>query len=89
MKKLHLSLDDLRVESFETSAGGATRGTLFANQGSHVVSCNGSCDPTCDERNVSCANTCEATCNRIQVSCPNTCDHTCDHHHVSCGQRCD
>ena len=58
MAKLHLKLEELDVESFETSQMRAKFGTVRANDGtrlecppdSNLVSCGGSCDFTsCDD----------------------------------------
>jgi hypothetical protein len=75
MKKLTLTLDDLRVDSFETSVGRQERGTVIGEQ---QCTCNTQCGqntcpgcPTCD---YTCANT-----------CPNTCWDTCDY---TCGNTC-
>ncbi len=81
MKKLALNLEDLAVESFDTSGKAAARGTVIGHDettGPYVVcscaptpnhteqvSCNGTCD------NSACYGTCDA-------SCGGTCDYTCD-----------
>lgn len=59
MAKLHLELDQLTVESFETADGSGNPGTVRANEGtqvfqcgedSNLVSCGGSCHHTsCDD----------------------------------------
>jgi hypothetical protein len=74
MKKL--KLDDLRVDSFDTSFTEAgMRGTVhghYSVDGTCPLSCAGTCDPTCPD---SCAATCQGTC---WNSCAgNTCDFTC------------
>lgn len=76
MKKLTLTFDELRVESFETSSMQAERrGTVhghFSLNGSCAYSCGSSCDATCPD---SCGNTCQGSC---PLSCAgNTCDFTC------------
>jgi hypothetical protein len=64
MKKLSLTLDDLRVDSFQTSDDRQEKGTVFGEQ---QCTCPTNCTcpgcPTCDE---TCPNTCWETC-------PNTC----------------
>lgn len=64
MKKLRLELEDVRIESFETSSVRAEKGTVFGEQQwsrPGQASCNG--DETC-------ANTCGPVCDSL---------HTCDH----------
>lgn len=67
LSKLKLDLDELTVDSFDTSPGEAENGTVFGEQCTceTVCTCPG-CD-TCDISCYSCAVTCAATC-------PNTCD---------------
>jgi hypothetical protein len=45
MKKLTLNLDELAVESFDTQAVGAERGTVRGHEDTDAVSCFGSCAP--------------------------------------------
>jgi predicted RNA-binding Zn-ribbon protein involved in translation (DUF1610 family) len=48
MKKLSLQLDDLRVDSFETSADSAARGTVVGNAPTVMGNtCGFSCPYTC------------------------------------------
>ncbi|HEU0298007.1 MAG TPA: hypothetical protein VFR37_01105 [Longimicrobium sp.] len=75
MRKLTLALEDLAVESFDTSPAVREKGTVFGEQQctcQSVCSCPGC--PTCD---VTCPNTCDdLTC---AVTCYNTCDdYTCE-----------
>ncbi|HEX6368604.1 MAG TPA: hypothetical protein VF006_06720 [Longimicrobium sp.] len=68
MKKLTLTLDDLRVDSFQTSEGRQEEGTVFGEQCTCQTNCTCPGCPTCDR-------TCPATC---EYSCYNTCDqYTC------------
>jgi hypothetical protein len=68
MKKLSLTLDDLRVDSFHTSCGQKEKGTVFGEQCTCDTACTCPGCPSCD---YTCAYTCEATC-------PNTCEqYTC------------
>jgi hypothetical protein len=88
MNKLKLRLDDLRVDTFQTTSGQKEKGTVFGEQCTCYTnctcpgcptcdaSCNGSCDVSC---NGSCAATCDASC---YGSCDWTCEDTCDY---SCG----
>ena len=87
MIKLKLRLDDLAVESFDTTAVRQEKGTVFGEQCTcqTVCSCPGcpSCDPTC-------AYTCDdATCPACPTcgaTCANTCDDpTC---YETCGFSC-
>jgi hypothetical protein len=74
MKKLRLEVDELRVDSFDTDAGGASRRGTVAGQllaysldqsgceiysGCCTQSCNGTCDATCAD---TCWQTCKYTC---------------------------
>jgi hypothetical protein len=48
MKKLSLKLDDLRVDTFQTSDGSAARGTVVGNAPTVVGNtCTPSCPYTC------------------------------------------
>lgn len=48
MKKLALKLDDLRVDSFQTSADSAARGTVMGNAPTVMgYTCGYSCPNTC------------------------------------------
>jgi hypothetical protein len=68
--KLKLSLDDLRVDAFETTpadAGG--RGTVHAlemTEGTRAPSCEGSCANTCGL-------SCLPTCHYDVLTCGDTC----------------
>jgi hypothetical protein len=73
MKKLTLTLDDLRVDSFHTSDGRQEKGTVFGEECTCQTNCTCPGCPTCDR-------TCPNTCN---VSCPDTCYETCGN---TCGQ---
>lgn len=70
MKKIKLDLDELTVESFDTTPEGAVYGygtcPTFCGQATCYVSCNGTCD-TCPATDCSCPvrsclETCCATC---------------------------
>lgn len=92
MKKLRLQLDDLRIDSFDTTAPQKAKGTVFGEQCTCYTnctcpgcptcyqSCNGSCDASC---NGSCGATCDGTCG---ATCEDTCYNTCA---VSCGATCE
>ena len=59
MKKLCLTLDDLRVDSFHTSAGQQKEGTVYGEQCTCPTACTCPGCPTCD---ATCPYTCEQTC---------------------------
>lgn len=99
MRKLSLELDELAVESFETAAVQALRGTVDG----HVVSmqpgqcvtdedlsCGGSCPHagTCGEN--SCQESCYASCaGTCGSTCgADTCDYTCDNGATCYGAAC-
>ncbi len=79
MKKLKLNLEDIKIESFQTSEVKIEKGTVQANaSGSHIHchdceetfagTCLGTCvwqDPTCDP-----TSPCQVSCN---LTCFNTC----------------
>ncbi|HEX6749227.1 MAG TPA: pinensin family lanthipeptide [Longimicrobium sp.] len=74
MKKMTLSLDALRVESFETDADHPARGTVRGHDGSDVV-IDGSNDISCD--------TCQ-TCDDSQ--CDSCWFNTCTCHRYCVGE---
>lgn len=78
MNKLKLRLDDLHIESFDTTVPQKEKGTVFGEQCTCYSECTCPGCPTCD---ASCNGTCEAdtgcgpTCN---ASCRASCvDNTC------------
>lgn len=94
MRKLRLDMDDLRVESFETSAGESGAGTVRG----HELTVNRVTDRTstscgqviCDRQTVqtcvSCGDGCSVTC----FTCPGQatlCDFTCEGE-ASCATVC-
>ena len=96
MKKLKLNLDEIKVESFETSSHSFTQGTILA-QGAETEgavdtcyeycltqaqTCDPSCGPSCNTAcGQSCIGTCPATCGVTCATCEN--QNTCDY---SCQQ---
>jgi hypothetical protein len=88
MSKLKLHLEDLHVDTFQTTSVQKPKGTVFGEQctcytqctcpgcPTCYASCNGSCDASC---NGTCGASCDGTCG---VSCDWTCDYTCGD---SCG----
>lgn len=72
MKKLSLTLDDLRVDSFHTSAAREEKGTVIAEQCTCPTNCETQCTcPGCPTCYATCPNTCEETCG---ITCG---QHTC------------
>lgn len=77
MKKLALNLDELHVESFDTSSGEPDgRGTI-QGRAADTENTPDTCDVTCPNNN---------TCD---ITCPNTCLNTCqDSCYGTCGAAC-
>jgi len=79
MKKLALSLDDLAVESFDTSDAENGVGTVFGREddqlGTGSGTCQGvSCESTCFQRLCTCTNGMETACDYSCGTCLNECD---------------
>ena len=79
MNKLKLKLDDLQVDTFQTTAPQKAKGTVFGEQCTCYTQCTCPGCPTCD---ASCNGTCDASCNGTCASCDASCGGTCD---WSCG----
>jgi hypothetical protein len=75
--KLKLNLDQLSVDSFDTSAQQATRGTVHGEQCTCPTACTCPGCPTCD---ATCANTCD------DYTCAASCNGTCGA--ATCGNSC-
>lgn len=75
MKKLSLSLDELHVESFQTTPEEQkSRGTVVGQQCTCYTNCTCPGCPTCDH---TCPYTCPYTCDdNTCVSCAETCANT-------------
>jgi hypothetical protein len=81
--KLKLNLEDLAVDTFDTTVREKAKGTVFGEQCTCYTNCTcpgcptcyASCNGTCD---ASCNGTCDASCNGT-CNCPsgNTCDWSC------------
>ncbi len=80
MRKLTLNLEDLSVDSFDTTATHRPKGTVFGEQCTCYTNCTCPGCPTCA---ASCNGTCDASCNG---SCGVTCDASCN---GTCGWSCD
>lgn len=85
MRKLTLSLDTLKVDSFETNVQDGARGTVRAHWTQHAdESCFGTCDGMCT-RDASC----QGGCGTGYASCWGTCGASCGGTCVaSCGATC-
>ncbi|HLM68348.1 MAG TPA: hypothetical protein VK358_12505 [Longimicrobium sp.] len=85
MKKMKLNLDELAVDSFDTSANEKPRGTVFGEQCTCHTACTCPGCPTCA---ASCNGTCyEATCNTCAGQW--TCDYSCDScQYTQCANSC-
>jgi hypothetical protein len=75
MKKLTLDLDQLTVDSFDTSETGAEKGTVFGEQCTCYTNCTCPGCPTCDHTQCQ-QNTCDFSCNGSCWTCQY--DPTCD-----------
>jgi hypothetical protein len=88
MKKLRLQLEDLQIDSFQTTSPEKPKGTVFGEQCTCYTQCTCPGCPTCD---ASCNGTCDASCNGScdgcsgDPSCFGSCDETCE---WSCGTTC-
>jgi hypothetical protein len=84
MKKLRLQLEDLQIDSFQTTPAEKPKGTVFGEQCTCYTQCTCPGCPTCD---ASCNGTCDASCNgtcncsgaTCDASCYGTCEWTCDY----------
>jgi hypothetical protein len=81
--KLKLHLEDLAVDSFDTTTAEKPKGTVFGEQCTCYTQCTCPGCPTCD---ASCNGTCGATC---AASCYGTCDASCNTCAGSCYGTCD
>jgi hypothetical protein len=60
MKKLKLQLEDLQIDSFQTTPAEKPKGTVFGEQCTCYTNCT--C-PGCPACYASCNGTCDASCN--------------------------
>lgn len=87
MEKLKLHLDELSVESFDTSCNLKDKGTVVGEQNTNTCpgcpTCAATCAYTCDDATCpncpTCAASCNGTCagNTCWDSCGRTCWDTC------------
>ena len=83
--KLTLNLEQLSVDSFQTTSAPAEKGTVFAEQCTCYTACTCPGCPTCDATcGGTCGNTCAASCNGTcnDATC-NTCGYSC--YYTDCG----
>jgi hypothetical protein len=64
--KRKLRLDDLQVDTFETTPVQEQRGTVFGEQCTCDESCGGTCEWSCG---ATCAASCGGTCDNFNPSC--------------------
>jgi hypothetical protein len=81
MGKLTLRLDELEVDSFDTTAAERGRGTVFGEQCTCDTQCTCPGCPTCDI-------TCPATCGGSCDSCADTCVPCNNSNHGTCDKSC-
>ena len=74
MAKLKLQLEDLMIDSFDTTAAKKERGTVFGEQCTCWTYCGQNTCPGCPTCNNSCGGSCEYSCNG---TCPDTCGASC------------
>jgi hypothetical protein len=85
MKKLKLHLDDLQIDSFQTTPAEKPKGTVFGEQCTCYTQCTCPGCPTCDAScNGTCDATCPNTCFTCELSCRPSCLGTCDYFNPSC-----
>jgi hypothetical protein len=86
--KLTLKLDDLLVDSFDTTVSRKPKGTVFGEQCTCYTNCtcpgcptcDYTCAYTCDDNTCPACPTCQASCNGTcnEATCGNSCYGTCD-----------
>lgn len=85
MKKLKLGLEELAVESFDTTPAHRERGTVVGEQCTCPTACTCPGCPTCD-------NTCPYTCDDQTCpacpTCAESCGGTCPGQGFSCNESC-
>jgi len=82
--KLKLNLEQLAVDTFDTTTTEKSKGTVFGEQCTCYTNCTCPGCPTCY---ASCNGTCDASCNgTCGASCAGTCGASCG---ATCGYSCD
>lgn len=85
MNKLKLQLEELRIDSFDTSPAAKSKGTVFGEQCTCWTQCGQNTCPGCPTCDATCNGTCDGTCD---ASCNGTCGgYSCDY--GSCYVTCD
>jgi hypothetical protein len=87
--KLTLNLEDLAVDTFDTTLRPKDRGTVFGEQCTCWTQCGQNTCPGCPTCDASCNGTCYASCNGT-CNCPsgNTCDWSCQATDCNYGYTC-
>ena len=83
MRKLKLELENLTVESFDTTTPAKPRGTVFGEQCTCYTQCTCPGCPTCDN---TCPQTCAYTCD--DASCNGSCGCMSDIKFTECSCTC-
>src|SRR5688500_19144585 len=89
--KLTLKLEDLSVDSFDTTTPQRAKGTVFGEQCTCYTQCTCPGCPTCDAScNGTCGASCYGTCGGATCdgSCGRTCEYSCDCSQYSCDYTC-
>jgi hypothetical protein len=91
--KLKLKLDDLLVDTFDTTAVQKAKGTVFGEQCTCWTYCGQNTCPGCPTCDASCNGTCGASCNgtcgaSCDASCYGTCDDSCECSNWTCDDYC-
>jgi hypothetical protein len=86
MRQLKLHLEDLQIDSFQTTPPERPRGTVFGEQCTCHTACSCPGCPTCDAScNGTCAGSCYGSCGD---TCDNSCGGTCDYSCYTCDYTC-
>jgi hypothetical protein len=87
MKKMKLNLEQLAVDSFDTSAAPQPRGTVFGEEYTNLTHCSCPGHPSCDGYDTCQGSpSCDGVCTYTQGN--DTCDITC-HGAFTCELSCD
>ena len=102
MNKLKLQLEDLQVDTFQTTSAEKPKGTVFGEQctcytqctcpgcPTCYASCNGSCDASCNGTCNCSGDTCDASCygSCVDDTCQGSCGGTCGYTSPGPGYEC-
>jgi hypothetical protein len=79
LNQLKLRLDDLQVDTFQTTSAPKQKGTVFGEQCTCYTQCGQNTCPGCPTCDASCNGSCGASCNgTCDASCNGTCDDICN-----------